>query len=154
MSSDDPLKWLRDLDFELWTTENSFTMNMTHKTHKVVRTLTKAELHRILACIEEECLLTEMCSDTMFGGYCMTVYDHPPCFGVPPIKTFDLSERLLPLFDRYDRIGGELPPEKNPGCGTDRAWELFSRYTHSEQNRKWLEYYGMEPPRERRYYDY
>ena len=84
----------------------------------------------------------------------MVIYDHPPCFGVPPIKTFDLSERVLPPFDRYDRIVSEKPPEGKPGCGQDRAWELFSRYTHSEQNRKWLEYYGMDPPRERGHYDY
>lgn len=157
MSSDDPLKWLRDLDSEVWKEEVSYVTSP--RLRKVVslvvsRPLTKQESGQVFACVKEEGLLTQMGSDSMFGGYCMSVFDHPPCYGVPPILAFRFSERILPPFDRYDRLGGELPPEKNPGCGTDRAWELFSRYTHSEQNRKWLEYYGMEPPRERGYYDY
>jgi hypothetical protein len=157
MSSDDRLKWLRDLNSELWKEEVSYVTSPRLKkvvSLVVARPLTKQESDQVFACIEGDGLLTEMTSDSMFGGYCMLLYDHPPCFGVTPIKLFDLSERVLPPFDRYDRLGGELPAEKKPGCGTDRAWELFSRYTHSEKNRKWLEYYGMGPPRERGYYDY
>jgi hypothetical protein len=149
MSSDDPLKWLRDLNSEVWKEEVSFQTNP--RLRKVVsfvvaRPLTEQESDHVFSCIEEEGLLTQMVSDSMFGGYRMTVYDHPPVFGVPPIKVFDFSENLLPLYEKL--------LEKKPGCGQDRAWELFSRYTHSEQNCKWLEYYGMETPQERYHYDY
>ena len=157
MSSDDRLKWLRDLNSEVWKEEVSYITSPHPRkivSLVVARPLTKQEADRVLACVEEEGLLTEMCSDSMFGGYRMILYDHPPCIGIPPIQVFHFSEKMLPPFDRYDRLVGEKPPEKKPGCGEDRAWELFSRYTHSEKNRKWLEYYGMGAPRERYYYDY
>lgn len=38
--------------------------------------------------------------------------------------------------------------------GRDDAWELFSKYTHSEKNREWLKQYGLRPSRERSSYDY
>jgi hypothetical protein len=121
------------------------------------RELTKAELEGVLQTIKAQGLLTNMISAGMFGAYGMEVYEHPTYPGLPPTKVLLLVEGHLPGPTRYDRLVDRLagvPPERRPGCGRDDAWEIFSRFTHSEQNRAWLKMYGMQPPQERYYYDY
>lgn len=116
-----------------------------------LRHLTYPEVARIQKVIEQENLLTSMIEDSLLGGYGMRIYERPVSPGVPPVLLFSFSERILPEYTRWDRLMDKDPP----AClGRDDAWEMFSKYTHSEQNRKWLEMCGMESPKPRDYYDY
>lgn len=115
---------------------------------KAVRKLTAKEVQVIFEVIEHCNLLTSMFSANMFGGYGINVYDHESYPGTGPTHLLTITE-----FD--------LPPEMNAkdgqaamGSGSEDAWNLFSKYTHSDQNRAWLKMYKMSEPQERYYYDY
>ena len=74
----------------------------------------------------------------------------------PPLPLLAITEDHLPGPTRYEVLMGTAKPrpERKPGCGRDDAWELFSRFTHSKQNRTWLKMYKLRPPQERSHYDY
>ena len=149
---DGDLAWLKELHQRLWPPH--------HKSNGIVleayRQLTHEELERVLGLIETHTLLTSMVSIGMFGGFGMRVYEDPPAFGMPPEQVLFLHEGHLPPPTRLQRALGDAPEPKPrvPGCGKPEAWDLFSRYTHSEKNRKALAYFKMDPPREQSYYDY
>lgn len=84
-----------------------------------------------------------MHTSNMFGGYGLLVYG-PPIFPDAPLEViFSVIEDNLPTVC-----------ERIPGCGRDDAWEMFSRFTHSEQNRAWLKQFRLPEPKDRVYYDY
>jgi len=143
----DDIAWLRILHEELWVKKPS---------PRAAPTLTKEEFERVLNCIEKYKLVAEMVSTHMFGGYGMQLYEHELYPGTGPQLLVLISEDNLPVPTRYDRILGtaQEPPKRKPGSGRDDAWEIFSRYTHSEQNRKWLKEYKLHRSEERVHYDY
>lgn len=143
----DDLEWLRQLDRELWPESRGSGAN---------RTLSKEELERVFACIEKYKLVAEMYSIRMFGGYGMQLYEQEPYPGTGAQFITAITEDHLPVPTRYDHIAGNVKekPLRRPGCGRDDAWEIFSKYTHSDVNRAWLKKYRLETPRERSYYDY
>lgn len=139
----DGLDFLRELNKDLWD-------NPARKDLKVQarRILTAQEIDLIFQTIEAHNLMTDMFSANMFGGYGMDVYQHEPYPGTGPQFIFRMTEY-------------ELPPEMNAkfgkasgGSGSNDAWKLFSKYTHSQQNKEWLAMYKMEAPKYRSYYDY
>lgn len=173
MLSDDDRQWLKDLQDDLWppqkeepddgSIEAALRRALPKKKRPVIvleatRRLTHEELQRVCTLIENEKLLTSMFSKGMFGGHGMYVFEHEQFPGTGPEHLLTLTEDHLPdpsLYQRLDTL--DAPPkkkEKHPGCGTDESWELFSKYTHSDENREWLKKYKMDPPRERGYYDY
>jgi len=122
---------------------------------EALRPLTFLEFKRVCELIEARGLVTRMFSASMFGAYGMDIYEHEPFPGTGPVFLLRLVEdnhpdpHPLEIADGYRkhvRQGG--------GTGRDDAWESFSRFTHSEQNREWLKSYHMDPPRERGHYDY
>lgn len=147
----DDIQWLKDLNRDLWPEGQK-----KHNGPGMVayRVLTTKEIQEITRIIEERRLLTYMISTSMFGGYGMEVFAHPEFPGLPPEYLLAVIEDHLPRHTRYDELTDRPIPEKKPGRGREDAWILFSRYTHSEQNREWLKQYHMRPPQHRNYYDY
>lgn len=153
---EEDLRWLRELNEKLWKPAPKPIGFKSPVAVQAQRHIDQEDLDRVFRCIEEHKLVTSMFSSNMFGGYGMTVYAPPVFPGTPLEEVFWMIEENLPLPTRHDHINGTVKPvpKKVPGSGRDDAWELFSKHTHSEQNRAWLKLYGMDPPRERSGYDY
>lgn len=149
VTEEEDIQWLRELDDDLWPPG--------HKsdgiTLKGYRLITQEELKRVIRCIEEYRLVTEMHCTSMFGGYGIKVYDNPAAPGVPLVPVLFLIEDHLPIDTRWSLVDEE-PSVKRQGCGRDDAWELFSRYTHTDQNKEWTKTFRLKPSRERSHYDY
>lgn len=153
MSQDEDFKWLRALQEDLWPPRppSKLTIKLEAK-----RPLTKAELARVEACIEEHDLVAEMICTSMFGGYGMRLYSHELFPGTGADFLLTLVEDHLPVPTRYDHIMGTVKesPKKVPGEGRTDAWKVFSKYTHDEGNRRMLRKYGLQDSRDRWAYDY
>jgi len=145
--------WLKSLQESLWPKDRKNGSPVKLEAH---RQLTHEEKKRVFGLIETHGLVVEMFSSNMFGGYGIAVYDHEPYPHTGPQHLLTLTEDNLPWRSRLSRIDGETKPgpDKFPGCGRDDAWELFSKYTHSEQMRAWIKQYKLHAPRERSHYDY
>jgi len=108
-----------------------------------------AEFEALMGVIEDERMVTVMTSGTFgLAGYGLHAYFHPDAPGLPPMHGI--------LFN-----SDHLPKELGEGDGSvegrayyDWVWAVFSKYTHSTQNRTWLKMYGMPVPKQRAYYDY
>lgn len=152
--ADDERAWLKELHAELWPEQAK-------KKGPVIaidalRPLTTLEFTRLSDLITTRGLVTSMFSSNMFGGYGMDVYEHEPFPGTGPVFLLRLVEDNHPDphplqiseegYKKHIRRGG--------GVGRDDAWESFSRFTHSKQNREWLTQYRMESPFDRGHYDY
>ena len=160
---DDDIAWLKKLQEDLWPPEppppprargNPYAGMKIELDAK--RTLTKKEFERVLGCIKKHKLVANMFSTSMFGGYGMKLYEHEPYPGTGAQFLVTIIEGHLPVPTRYDRIAGNVKekPKKHPGCGREDAWKVFSKYTHTKQNRAWLKQYGLPEPHDQSYYDY
>ncbi|HVI42708.1 MAG TPA: hypothetical protein VM577_18925 [Anaerovoracaceae bacterium] len=111
------------------------------------RQLSVAEVTMVLQAVEQNNLLTNMYSSHMFGGYGIEIFEQEPYPGTGPQLLLRFNEDHLPK----DLCDGK---RRCQGCGKEDAWELFSKYTHADKNKKWLAMYKMPAPREQSYYDY
>ncbi len=123
--------WLQALHKRLWPAQGTQPV------------LSPMELTSVLSVVQDRSLLTNMFCSGMFGGYGMHILEHELFPGVGPVHLLSLDEKHLPG-----------PCVKRPGEGRDDAWEVFSRFTHSERNVQWLKGYRMDLPRPRTSYDY
>lgn len=137
---DEEREWLRAVHNRLWPAQVG---SLRPRRDPPPKQLSQTELEGILGVIQERSLITSMFCSGMFGGYGMNVYEHEPFPGAGPLLLLALAENHLP---------GTCV--KRPGEGRDDAWEIFSRFTHSEKNAQWLQSYRMDPPRSRTFYDY
>lgn len=83
-----------------------------------------------------------------FGQIGIRIFENEQFPGIKPDCLFILSENHLKVEDfRW---------VKRPTLGAvhDEAWELFSQFTHSEDNLKRLDFSGIERPREKSYWNY
>lgn len=139
----DTIEWLKWLDADIWIehppTYNSYGSVMPY------RGLTEDEKTRVLSAIDEHKLITMMGSGTFgLSGYSMSMYVHPIYPGLKPTYLLCVGHEHW--------YGMEHRRDKDPHY--NHLWELFSKHTHSEQNRQWLKTYGFDPPRDRVHYDY
>lgn len=153
---EDDIRWLKELHEKLWAPAEKPLTFASPVAVQAQRRVTQGDLERAFECIEKHELVTEMFSSNMFGGYGMSVYAPPIFLEVPLERIFWIVEENLPTPTRYDYINGTVKdrPKKTPGSGRDDAWEMFSKYTHSEKNQAWLKRFKLAPSRERSYYDY
>lgn len=149
------IDWLWALNQDLWPEDFRFG-SMEHLKHRARRTLSLAELQRVCQIIEEDQLITSMFSASHFGGYGMRVYEDPVFSGDRPQLNLTLTEDHMPPTETWEILTGTERdiPSKHPGRGRSDAWELFSRYTHSERNQTWLRMYGLPKSEPREHYDY
>lgn len=147
------IDWLRELETLLWSDEEK---GIRFKLH-AKRELSKDEWSRVCAAIAKHKLIVEMINTNMFGGVGIQLYEHPPVPGVDEAEyLLTLTQDHLPGPTRYDHLRGEIPEveEHVPGSCRRDAWETFSALADTEQNRRWLKQYGLQPPRDAGYYDY
>jgi hypothetical protein len=150
--TDEERAWLRALQTALWPKsrpKDRFEIDAS-------RPLTFLEFERVRKLIETRGLVTSMFSSSMFGGYGMDVYEHEPFPGTGPLHLLRLVEGNHPDPHPLEvsETGYDRHIRKPGGVGRDDAWESFSKFTHSERNREWLQGYMMDLPKERSYYDY
>ncbi len=113
------------------------------------RELTAEEVERVFSIIEKHKLLTSMfCANKWMGGYGIEIFEHPHYPGTPPVSLLFITEYDLPkeLNSQYKQPTG--------GKGSDDAWEMFSKFTHSQENIECLKRYGMRKSESRNHYDY
>ncbi len=145
------LGWLKELEVELWPKKQreEGRANTPHGAVQIKlhakRRLTKEEWGRVCRTILEEKLVVEMVGTNMFGGVGIVVYEHPVQPGMDHEYVLTLTQDHLP---------GEEDPKPTLGSCLRKAWEVFSEFTHSDQNKAWLKKYGLAEPREAPGYDY
>jgi len=146
--------WLKALQESLWPKNRKNDSPVKLEAHRL---LTYEERDRLFKDIETFGLVVEMFSSNMFGGYGIAIYAHELYPHTGPDHLVTITEDNLPPPSRLERASGDAPPEppkKVPGCGRDDAWELFSKYTHTDQMKVWVKQYKLEAPRSQSYYDY
>ncbi len=145
--------WLKALQGSLWPENRKKNSPVKLEAHRL---LTYEEKDRLFHDIETYSLVVEMFSSNMFGGYGIYVYAHELYPHTGPDFLVAITEDNLPPSSRLERVTGDAAPlpKKVPGCGRDDAWDLFSKYTHTEQMKEWVKLYKLKPPREQSYYDY
>ena len=153
---DEEREWLKALNESLWPKDRKNRSPVKLEAH---RQLTHKEKERLFKILDTHLAVVEMFCTNMFGGYGINVYAHEQYPGTGPDFLLAITEDNLPPRSRLSRIDGETEPapEKFPGCGRDDAWELFSKYTHTEQMKVWVNEYRrfkLNPPRDRSSYDY
>jgi len=153
------LDWLRELQERLWPPEQAAKGRAGNVQIKLEakRELSKDEWQRVCKAIVENKLVVEMIGTNMFGGVGIRLFEHPPCFGVDEAELIlTITQEHLPGPSRYDHLRGEVAePEKHvPGSCLRRAWETFSEFSHTEQNKRWLKQYGLRESRGAESYDY
>jgi len=142
VDEEEDTRWLEILDSELWPERHRPDF---YGLDNVVRELTQDEWDRVARIIEGHKLVTEMFCSNHFGGYGMNVYANPVAPGVPLCRALRLLDNHIPGASQMEKPGGQ---------GLDEAWELFSRYTHTEQNKKWIERFGLRRSETQVHYDY
>jgi hypothetical protein len=159
--------WLKKLDSSLWPPD--------HKNGVVSleasRDLTNEEYETLTRILDEGNVVVEMICTNMFGGYGIRVYEHESYPGVGLQYLCCVTEDHLPSeHTRFERDlleegkGGVLPKPSRykkleesghvAGEGSTRAWNYFSRYTHTDKQREFCKKYKLGAPQPRSHYDY
>lgn len=154
MLSDEDREWLKALNEKLWPPD--------HKNGVVSleasRQLSNNEYERVTRLLDEENLVLEFISTNMFGGYGLRIYDHEPFPGTGAQYLGTLIEGHLPAkrtrFERDVLKPGKKAPDHTPGSGSQRAWDYFSKYTHTDKMKALCKQYKLEAPRGQGHYDY
>jgi hypothetical protein len=122
--------------------------------------LTRQEVLRIFQLVEEADLFTMLYSSGTICGVGIIIFEHEQFPGTGPEELLHFSEEHLPesgVPSVYDRLKGKKPPKKKaraPGDCDPDAWELFTKFTHTEKNRRWIDQYGLEMHFDKQHYDY
>lgn len=168
MLSEKDRDWLKQLDKDLWPPD--------HKNGVVSleasRDLTHDEYERLTRILDEGNVVLEMICTNMFGGYGIRIYDHEPYPGTGAQYLACITEDHLPATKtRFEReVTGKGKKIKAPspsgrhkkldeeghvaGSGSNRAWNYFSKYTHTNQMRDFCKQYKLDAPQSRGHYDY
>ena len=147
-------EWLQELEKDLWPKD--------HKNGVVSleasRPLTVPEFKRLNQILKSGSVVVEMISTNMFGGYGIQIYEHEPYPHTGPLYLACVTEDHMPL-----RKGEVIRPghhrkldEKGhpSGSGSTRAWNYFSKYTHTKVMEGWCAKYKLHKPEKRYHYDY
>jgi hypothetical protein len=142
--TDEDRRTLQALQASLWPKEAYSTSSKIRL--DPYRVLAEAELEQALDIVGRHNLLTEMICTSMFGGVGMDIYEHEVAPETGPIFLLRLIEGHLP----------DKGPDskKAPGGFREDAWRTFSKFTHSQQNARWLKSYKMSAPRDRAHFVY
>ena len=150
---DEDRAWLKELQNELWRYVRQTYNYRDNSYWTEKRGFAPEEWERLTKLFDEqlesgEGLVFQL--GTKWGFTLMLrVYEDAPVPDTPP--------EFLLFFDQK-----QIPPEYGTtgptGGGTEvswhRAWEILTKWSHSDRNAQKLKFYGMEPPREQSYYDY
>ena len=96
----------------------------------------------------EKLIIAMGCGNFSFG-YSANFFRHPPT--TMAAGHLDKAHCILTLLSDHFALVGE---QNNPQARYDRIWKAFGDLFYSEDNRRLLAFYHMDPPRERSYYSY
>jgi hypothetical protein len=148
------LDWVRELQAELWPEEQrkkgggQTRHGWVQIKLEAKRRLKKKEWQRVCKAIVEHKLIVSMFSTNMFGGVGISINEHPAYPGLPTEHLLTLTQEHLP-----GKLG-KKGSEPTHGACLREAWEVFSEFTHTEQNKAWLKQYGFRQPGSPSSYDY
>ena len=171
MLSDEDRVWLKELHAELWPPKEDADATMLRRLDVAMgRTprpkpseprelLTLDELKRIFKVVEDAPLLTVLRSHGVICGVGIQFFEHEPYPGTGPEKLlFVVDDHIPRLDDRtvYQHMKKVPPKVRKHAAGDIRedVWELFSKYTHTQQNREWLTQYKIKMRFDKQSYDY
>lgn len=140
--SPDVRAWVEALDAAIWTRHEGDRIG---PWASETRELTEAEVMRLWKIIrrhELPCVMT----NTAFGFRVgMVVYDHAETVGVRPEAIILVSGTQMP---------GQLHRSRDRSREFKEEFAFFERFTHAEENRQLLGYYGLPEPMSMGHYDY
>jgi hypothetical protein len=167
MLTDEDRAWIKTLDCELWPPSDTIPPlvrqleAMLGKVPEVPKPpeprefLTDKEVARLFKIVEDAPLLTQLFSHGMICGVGISFFEHEQYPGAGPELLLGVKDKHLKLTrTAYDHIQCKPRKERVAGNVSDEAWGLFTKYTHSEQNRAWLKMYNIEMKFEKTNYDY
>lgn len=140
--------WLSALDDEIWEArEGTWRPNMSggelrRKYRVEKRKMTKVEWDTVRGIVARRDLPVSLHNADMGFGIGMMIYGHSPFPGGEPEILFGMTGQHLPEFTREHR------------CGFNLGWDAFSPLATTARNAELLDYYGMEPIRDKGFYDY
>lgn len=150
---DEEREWLKKLEVDLWPKD--------HKNGVVSleasRQLTLQEFKRLTRILKSGSVVVEMICTNMFGGYGICIYEHEPYPHTGAQYLACVIEDHMPPRNGIvdpDRHGKLSEPGHVAGSGSTRAWNYFSKYTHTEEMKAWCKKYKLRKPEERYHYDY
>lgn len=141
----DGIEWMRQLQASIWTTPDApgWCYGRAHPPQpEETRPLTRSEWERVRRVIEDRRLPATVINVHFGFGIALAVFEHAPVPGTPP-------EMLLVV--SYEQLPGTRPDDPNKW---DKAWKSFKRIITRPANLEALDFYGMEAPRDRQYYEY
>lgn len=172
MLADEDRNWLKKLHGELYPPDDTRTFLdkkmeglFPHHSKKPVppvprAKLTHDELERVVGLIRGAKLLTVLRPHGPICGAQMMIYEHEFYPGTGPEPLVILMDEHLPDLNNrtwFEHLL-EIPPtrKRKKGAGEidPEAWDFFTTFTHSKQNREWLAHYGIDMKFDKTYYDY
>ena len=145
--------WLLDLYERIWPKERP------NKHFVDVSPISQGELIQLSEIIERSDYVVQLWTYGPMFGIGLDLLRHEQYFGTGPECLFRMMDDHVPKYSRtwYERVLGEAAPEvksRGKGCIRQDVWDLFSRFSHTEQNREWLQKYGLKMHFEPHSYDY
>ncbi len=145
-------KWLEAFKKSHWLEggPDQFGRRSLHENHKV--RFSVEDVQRIFKLVQDHRMVAMIWSGTFgLSGFHLRVYQYheEPFPGVGNSTEFValISWEHLPDYPDGTDYGTRKKVE-------DQSWELFSAFSHSEENKAMLKSVGAELPRERSYYEY
>lgn len=168
MLTDDARNWLKSLHLELYPAldkrksgeklrDQLFPEARTAPVPKEPRKmLTHEEVDRIVALVDARAVIVTLFGHGYICGIGASLHEHPNYPGLPPERLLSFRDDHLPPPTRFDRVAGNVPPEKprRQGCLEDHVWEFFNGLASRPDNLRWIKEHGLEPIRPRSSYEY
>ncbi len=133
--------WFAVLRNEVWKTHRDSRSGI--RWGEALRELTETEIEKIWRLVELHGLPCVMINTAFGFDVGVVVYDHAPVPEIKPEALIAISGDHLP--------GGKSAPN---GRKFGENFDYFSRFTHTDDNRQILDFYGFEEPKSKGHYDY
>lgn len=140
------MAWLKNLQKSLWKESSTFDR---YRTPLENRRLTREEYRRGVEIIRDQKLLCVMGVGVFGFGFSLTVYrvvhdEIYPGVGSEVECLVTVTNKHLPVkLNAYEQ-----------SYIKDVGWKLFSKLTHTEENKKRLREYGLPEQKDKSYYEY
>lgn len=109
------------------------------------RELTDKEKELLFSLIKSKCVIC--CLHEVFGfTLVLSLYSYPASTDEKPEFLISFSQRHMGI-----KNSGLNGTEKR---GEETAWKVFSKFTHTKQNKRAVEFFGLPPIREKESYAY
>jgi len=135
----DDRTWLQEFHERIWPPEYL----------RDVDPITHEELIQLCEIIERSEHVVQLYSYGPISGIGLALWQHEVYPDTGPEKFFGIIDDHIPEDARtwHERLLGVPAKEikkRGQGCIRQDVWDLFSKFSHTAQNRKWLAKYNLE----------